>query len=70
MAMPEITENDVIQSVTVVVDAAKKRLGTDEELLHQRGYHSYSTAVANFRSAVDREFSIFVDKLIDAGEGH
>lgn len=48
-----ITPPEVVASCEAITKLARDRLASDENLLHVRGYHAYSTAVANLRFAIE-----------------
>lgn len=64
MAGAEITATNAVQEVTLVANRAMARLTESEELLHNRGYHTYSTVVANMRLKVEQALIDAIDELI------
>lgn len=61
----KITANDVIQSTEQIEKKAVKHFSQLELMLHEQGYHVYSTAVSNLRYGVEQAFEKFLRDMED-----
>jgi hypothetical protein len=63
MSFDVIKADEVILEAELITKSAQSRLEVSEKWLHDRGYHHYSTVLANLRCKIEKAMMELVDDL-------
>lgn len=59
-----VNAEEIVREAGLVAEQAMSRLASDETWLHNRGYHSYSAAIANMRTKIERALGELVEEVM------